>query len=217
MGSCGPSRKVWQTSSGVALSPISWASTLAVPQGIMAKGTSVPVIPAAAALIVPSPPAATTASYRRVRTASATRRRMVTKSSGHSRAIEAPWRLRSAATSSTNPGRLRPAPALTTRKNRRRMMGRTAVGFKPPILQAKSARRKCRACLALGARVGACSFLVLAGGFLHRRLHLLEGAHLDLPDALPAHAELGGEILQSCRLLGQPPRLEDAFLSLVQG
>ena len=59
--------------------------------------------------------------------------------------------------------------------------------------------------------------LVLAGRLLHGRLDLLEGAHLDLADALAADAELRGEVLQRRRLLGQAPRLEDALLAVVRG
>ena len=55
-----------------------------------------------------------------------------------------------------------------------------------------------------------------AGGLGHRLLHLLEGAHLDLADALAGDAELGGKLLQRQRLLGKPARLEHAPLARVQ-
>src|SRR5665213_1246514 len=51
---------------------------------------------------------------------------------------------------------------------------------------------------------------------LHRLLHLLERAHLDLAHALARDAELGGEILERDRIVGEPPRLEDAAFALVQ-
>src|SRR6516164_11652033 len=51
---------------------------------------------------------------------------------------------------------------------------------------------------------------------LDRRLHLLEGADLDLAHALPRYAELGREIFQRHRLVGEPPRLEDAAFSRVE-
>src|SRR5262245_24833808 len=51
---------------------------------------------------------------------------------------------------------------------------------------------------------------------LHRALHLLEGAHLDLPHALARDAELGGQILERDRIVGKPARLEDAPLAVVE-
>src|SRR5215831_19466587 len=51
---------------------------------------------------------------------------------------------------------------------------------------------------------------------LHRPLHLLEGAHLDLAHAFARHAELGRQILERDRVVGKPPRLEDAPLALVE-
>ena len=51
---------------------------------------------------------------------------------------------------------------------------------------------------------------------LHRLLHLLEGAHLDLADALARHAELGGEVLQRHRVVGEPAGLEDATLARIE-
>src|SRR5256885_1260326 len=49
---------------------------------------------------------------------------------------------------------------------------------------------------------------------LHRLLHLLEGAHLDLAHALAGHAELLGQLLERDRIVGQPTRLEDAALAV---
>ena len=64
------------------------------------------------------------------------------------------------------------------------------------------------------------------GGFLrlldrgdagfHRLLHLLEGAHLDLAHALARDAELARQVLERDRVVGQPARLEDAPLALVE-
>src|SRR5205807_337117 len=51
---------------------------------------------------------------------------------------------------------------------------------------------------------------------LHRLLHLLEGAHLDLAHALARDAEFLGEFFQRDRIVRQPSRLEDATLALVQ-
>ena len=51
---------------------------------------------------------------------------------------------------------------------------------------------------------------------LHRPLHLLERAHLDLAHALARHAELGRQILERDRVVGKPARLEDAPLALVE-
>ena len=51
---------------------------------------------------------------------------------------------------------------------------------------------------------------------LHRLLHLVEGAHLDLAHALARDAKLGGEVLERDRVIDQPPRLEDAPLALVE-
>src|SRR5712691_4602816 len=51
---------------------------------------------------------------------------------------------------------------------------------------------------------------------LHRPLHLLEGAHLDLAHALARDAEFGGQILERDRIVGEPPRLEDAPLPLIE-
>src|SRR3954469_2604560 len=51
---------------------------------------------------------------------------------------------------------------------------------------------------------------------LHGILDLLEGAHLDLADALPRDAELGRELLKGDRVVRETPRLEDAPLAGVQ-
>src|SRR5262245_37505896 len=51
---------------------------------------------------------------------------------------------------------------------------------------------------------------------LHRLLHLLERAHLDLAHAFARHAELGRQILERDRVVGKPPRFEDAPLALVE-
>src|SRR5215211_6539417 len=48
---------------------------------------------------------------------------------------------------------------------------------------------------------------------LHRSLHLLEGAHLDLPHALARDAELGGQVLERARVLREATPLEDAPLA----
>jgi hypothetical protein len=39
--------------------------------------------------------------------------------------------------------------------------------------------------------------------------------HLDLTQALARHAELVGELIERDRLVGKPPRLEDAALHLM--
>ena len=51
---------------------------------------------------------------------------------------------------------------------------------------------------------------------LHRLLYLLEGTHAYLAHALARDAELGGEVLERHRLVGEPARLEDAPLALVE-
>src|SRR5258708_18036711 len=51
---------------------------------------------------------------------------------------------------------------------------------------------------------------------LHRVLHLLEGAHLDLAHALPAEAEFLRQLRERDLFLGEPARLEDAPLALVE-
>jgi hypothetical protein len=51
---------------------------------------------------------------------------------------------------------------------------------------------------------------------LHRPLHLLEGTHAYLAHALARHAELGRQILERDRVVSEPPRLEDAPLTIVQ-
>src|SRR5262249_8193070 len=50
---------------------------------------------------------------------------------------------------------------------------------------------------------------------LHRLLHLLEGAHLDLAHALARHAELGGKVFERHRLVRQAPRLQHAAFAVV--
>src|ERR1039457_3633572 len=59
---------------------------------------------------------------------------------------------------------------------------------------------------------------LLQGGdtILHRLLHLLEGAHLDLAHALARDAEFGCQILERDRIVRQAARLEDAPLALVE-
>src|SRR5262245_58573208 len=57
--------------------------------------------------------------------------------------------------------------------------------------------------------------LLLGDRALDRGLHLLEGADLDLADALARDAELGCEILERHRLVGEPPCLEDAAFARV--
>src|SRR6516164_3100087 len=47
-------------------------------------------------------------------------------------------------------------------------------------------------------------------------LHLLKGTYLDLPYALARDAELSGELLENDRLVGKPPRLEDAPFPLIE-
>src|SRR2546422_10974594 len=51
---------------------------------------------------------------------------------------------------------------------------------------------------------------------LHRVLHLLEGAHLDLPHPLARDAELVSKLLERDRIIREAPRLEDAPLALVE-
>src|SRR5712691_11174594 len=51
---------------------------------------------------------------------------------------------------------------------------------------------------------------------LHRVLHLLEGAHLDLAHALPAEAEFLRQLRKRDLFLGEPARLEDAPLALIE-
>src|SRR5674476_805131 len=51
---------------------------------------------------------------------------------------------------------------------------------------------------------------------LHRLLHLLEGAHLDLAHALARDAEFGCQILERDRIVRETARLEDAPLALVE-
>jgi hypothetical protein len=51
---------------------------------------------------------------------------------------------------------------------------------------------------------------------LHRLLHLLEGRHAYLPHALARDAELVGELLERDRFFGEPARLEDAPLPVVE-
>src|ERR1700686_4338375 len=62
------------------------------------------------------------------------------------------------------------------------------------------------------------AYRLLQGGdvVLHRLLHLLEGAHLDLAHALARDAEFGGQVLERDRIVGQPARLEDALFALVK-
>src|SRR3974390_3384424 len=57
---------------------------------------------------------------------------------------------------------------------------------------------------------------LVATQFLHRLLHLLERTHLDLTDALARDAKLGSEILECERVVGEPARLEDTPLALVE-
>src|ERR1039457_2095550 len=51
---------------------------------------------------------------------------------------------------------------------------------------------------------------------LHRLLHLLEGAHLDLAHALARDAEFGCQILERDRIVRETARLEDAPLALLE-
>src|SRR4029453_16041906 len=51
---------------------------------------------------------------------------------------------------------------------------------------------------------------------LHRLLHLLEGTHAYLAHTLARDAELVGELLELDRFFGEPARLEDAPLSVVE-
>ena len=48
---------------------------------------------------------------------------------------------------------------------------------------------------------------------LHRLLHLLEGAHLDLAHALARDSKFLGELRERDLFLGEPARLEDAPLA----
>src|SRR5437899_13044724 len=56
----------------------------------------------------------------------------------------------------------------------------------------------------------------LCDAVLHRVLHLVERAHLDLAHALARDAEFFGELLERDRILGEPARLEDAPLAVVE-
>jgi hypothetical protein len=59
--------------------------------------------------------------------------------------------------------------------------------------------------------------LVAGGcGLLDGVLDLLEGADLDLADALAADVEFAGEILQRDRIVAQAAGLEDALFALVE-
>src|ERR1700722_14033935 len=51
---------------------------------------------------------------------------------------------------------------------------------------------------------------------LHRRLHLLESAHLDLPHALTRNVEFGRELLERNRVVSQPAGLEDTALAGIE-
>src|SRR5258708_19772282 len=51
---------------------------------------------------------------------------------------------------------------------------------------------------------------------LYRLLHLLEGTRAYLAHALARDAELVGELLERDRFFGEPARLEDAPLSIVE-
>src|SRR5262249_14818137 len=51
---------------------------------------------------------------------------------------------------------------------------------------------------------------------LHRLLHLLEGTHDYLAHPLARHAELSRQILKRDPVVGEPPRLEDAPLPVVE-
>ena len=51
---------------------------------------------------------------------------------------------------------------------------------------------------------------------LHRLLHLLERAHVDLAHALARDAEFGGQIRKRDRVLGEPTRFEDTPLAIVE-
>ena len=72
--------------------------------------------------------------------------------------------------------------------------------------------------LVRGGDGGSCRRGSFHGGdvALHRLLHLFEGAHFDLTDALARHAELVGELFQRDRLIGEPPRFEDAPFAIVE-
>src|SRR5262249_46359512 len=86
-----------------------------------------------------------------------------------------------------------------------RTRGDTSIGsFSPTGEGWKLMRRQRRRTLHYSAAV------------LHRLLHLLEGAHLDLAHAFARHTELGRQILGGVGVLGRPPRLEVAPLALVE-
>src|SRR5258707_8703303 len=55
-----------------------------------------------------------------------------------------------------------------------------------------------------------------SNALLHRLLHLLEGTHAYLAHALARDAELVGELLERDRFFGEPARLEDAPLPVVE-
>src|SRR5690606_21620463 len=64
--------------------------------------------------------------------------------------------------------------------------------------------------------VVALAALEVARATAHGLLHFLEGANLDLADALAADAEFPREFLQGHRILGQAACLEDAALAIIQ-
>src|SRR5690606_7969169 len=83
----------------------------------------------------------------------------------------------------------------------------------------------CNACqVALGRRTcstrrsggsGSSARFAGLGGLLHRLLHLLESAHLDLSDSFARHPELRRQVLERHRLVRQAASLEDAALALI--
>src|SRR5690348_16430498 len=54
------------------------------------------------------------------------------------------------------------------------------------------------------------------GGVLHRFLHLLEGADLDLADALAADVVFLRQFLERRRIVAQPASLEDRLLAIIE-
>src|SRR5215470_17510566 len=82
--------------------------------------------------------------------------------------------------------------------------GRDKRGHDEALMRRELRRRRGGRALHLGEAVA------------HRLLHLLEGAHLDLPHALARDAELLGELLERDGVIRQPARLKDAALAVVE-
>src|SRR5712692_7984280 len=97
----------------------------------------------------------------------------------------------------------------------RRTVGERRTLWPAPLPTLRAGQSRARSMRLQLGRSGARHF---HGGdpVLHRLLHLLEGAHLDLAHALARDAELVGELLERDRVVDQPARLEDATLALIE-